>query len=673
MAGIEIVDLDGDGSNEIVAGASAPGSGSANDHWSVFSRATDGTYAQIYASELYQSTVTCLRIVDYDGNGRPDVAIASGNTIFVYDGVTKAAICKIVTTAVSIQGLCFDDVDSDGHKEFIFCDSAALYVYDATTGFQERRLAGFGGVYVAVGNVDGDSHREIVIGNNLSTGYVLDGMSGASKWTKPTGFGNRIKLWDIDQDGIDEIITETDIDIFAYNGDSQSQIWNLHAPTNYFHGLALKDLNNDGILDLSFVNQDILASLRASDGAFEWSVFLPYQNVPDIAAGNLDPDPAQELVFCTGLGSSGQDYLYVYDGITHLQEWRSTSLEGPVTAFDSADVDGDGSPDFVPAFAYTDMALKDGRWFVYDVKSHALKYSSGNQTGNSKNGLTRIRCANVDADPQSEVFVVASINPAGLVICYDGVTHAEQFRTTPISSQRVCGLLVKDVDGDGLLDIIVSSGRVSSGAAGSFLYIHNGQTGALKWQSPTTLGTYSSNLDFVRVANVDSDPNMEIIVGENGGAIWVFDGVTHVMQMAALDLDTKSLETADLNGDGVQEIIVGDVNGNVTVRDPATGNVVQTLGNFGAQVDGLRIADVVGDPSPDLIFAKNGYLQIVYKDFAGLIRTWSSALLAPNSGSQDSIEVGDFNHNGVPEIEIAERGYGIVAYEVRRSKPIHPD
>jgi FtsP/CotA-like multicopper oxidase with cupredoxin domain len=97
-----------------------------------------------------------------------------------------------------------------------------------------------------------------------------------------------------------------------------------------------------------------------------------------------------------------------------------------------------GSPDFVPAFAYTDMALKDGRWFVYDVKSHALKYSSGNQTGNSKNGLTRIRCANVDADPQSEVFVVASINPAGLVICYDGVTHAEQFRTTPISSQRVC-------------------------------------------------------------------------------------------------------------------------------------------------------------------------------------------------------------------------------------------
>jgi hypothetical protein len=204
VAGLEVADIDRDGSSEIVASAS-PGGFGQNRFWYVL-RKTPLGYEQSWVSTLEPYTVTDLIVAQVDGDPALEVLVATGSRIRIYDGATKALEREIQTTASEVRGLTLADLDGDGSSEIAFCDANALFIYDLASGLEESRLAGYGGRDLAVGNVDADAGLEIVIGNDASTGYVLDGASRAVEWANPWGFGTRVRLGDLDGDGRLEVV-----------------------------------------------------------------------------------------------------------------------------------------------------------------------------------------------------------------------------------------------------------------------------------------------------------------------------------------------------------------------------------------------------------------------------------------------------------------------------------
>jgi outer membrane protein assembly factor BamB len=108
----------------------------------------------------------------------------------------------------------------------------------------------------------------------------------------------------------------------------------------------------------------------------------------------------------------------------------------------------------------------------------------------------------------------------------DGLTHAEQWRASVPSGLDFYSMLLADVDLDGQLEVAAATDDVHSGAPGAFVY--DAATGALEWQSPP-LGTFYPSLSLLRVANVDGDPQPEIVAAGFGaprapsllgGAVW---------------------------------------------------------------------------------------------------------------------------------------------------------
>lgn len=670
--GLQIADIDDDGNNEIISSAGPPNSFSQNTFWYVLGRQPDGTYLHKWVSPIYGAAVSCLRVRDYNGDGKPDVIVASGSTIFVYRGTSKALLASIGTSAATIRGLNLVDVDSDLQKEFVFVDGASLYIYNASTGALEQKLGGYGGYDVAVANVDADPKLEIVVGNDTAPGYVLDGVTRAVEWAYSGGFGAYVRLADLDGDGKAELVGANRwYYITAWDLDIRSPKWQANTSQD-IDALQIVDVDKDGSLEVCYGDGQwgSFRVLDGSTGAVKWSIQNTEHGMTDIAVGNLDGDSANEVVFGAGYSSTGPDYLFVFDAVTRAKEWQSLDLVGPFTGLAAGDIDGDGKPE-VAHLSYSSDSDYDGSIYtVHSALSKAIEYISAPVT--SSRGGRRIAVANVDADPQMEIFVAAPDSYDGSIICIDGLTHTQQFKTSPLYGQTFRSLVVTDVDNDGQQEIVAATAREHTGATGTYVYVFNASTGVQEWRSPISLGSYWAELWYLRVANVDADPNPEIIVGEADGSIWIFDGVTHAMQLASGDLDLSSLDIADLNNDGIGEVIVGSSSGVVTVRDPNTGNQTQVLGSFGGRIDGLRVRNVAGNSSPDLIFCLGGFLNISYKDQVGGEKLWTSSYIGPDAGRYDSIMVGDFERDGRIEIMLSSGIYGVAMYEVTYLGAITP-
>lgn len=248
-----------------------------------------------------------------------------------------------------------------------------------------------------------------------------------------------------------------------------------------------------------------------------------------------------------------------------------------------------------------------------------------------------------------------SVGYTGFVNCYDGRTFQRQYQTSGDGSAAVGGIQVADVNMDGALELVIT--------AGSYLYLHNARTGARIWQS-VRLGLRGGLLAFLRVGNIDADPALEIVVGEEGGQIVIYDGQTRLQQLATASREITALELADLNGDGVQEVLVGATNGALYVLNPATGGVLQGLGNYGGRIDGLQVADLLGTPDPDMVFCVNGTLHIRYIDAnTRQPAVWRSTTLGQNAGQSDSLRIADLDNDGRPEI-ILNVGIGLRVFNL---------
>jgi len=170
----------------------------------------DGVVKDVYAQDLNR-------------DGSPEIiAYSSKARIYVWDTKTFRVLWESVQENFkSIQAMTIADVDSDKQLEMVICADNRLVYIDGVNFFREKEGRDvLDPAVLLVADVDGDLTNEIV----SNDGYVFDTSTLNIEWATEA-FGYPITLFDIDNDGVFELIGETLGSIVIWDIQDRRQIW----------------------------------------------------------------------------------------------------------------------------------------------------------------------------------------------------------------------------------------------------------------------------------------------------------------------------------------------------------------------------------------------------------------------------------------------------------------
>lgn len=371
VSGIELGDMDLNGKKEVLWGAG--GSSSGADH--LYVAAPDTGVIAWQSPDIYG--MNPVAVVDLDGDGLDELIMVtresdsgySEGVVHIFDARThalkfsqKLGTMDWMKSKVSVR---IGDVDGDGKTEYVVT-TAYLYdgliqVYDGTTHVLKRKSQAYRSTSfsaLAIGDVDGDGAVEIVAEQDASTGHyvvVLDGATLQEKWRSTdiggNGEGYDIKLADIDGDGHQEIVaTVNGSRLVVYDGVTHVLKQIIDHPAR---ALEMADVDGDAILDVLVGRTD--GRIDVFDGKTlavkQFVVSYSSSAINVVRLSDLDGDGAAEWLI-----GSGSD-LTVLDGVNRKLKWRSTGLANNVgyrNHLAVKDVDGDARKD---VFFGSDLVL----------------------------------------------------------------------------------------------------------------------------------------------------------------------------------------------------------------------------------------------------------------------------------------------------------------------------
>ena len=190
------------------------------------------------------------------------------------------------------------DIDGDGHPEIIVLTSAATHVYDAATLTRKWTASGYGGLKMAMGDIDGDGHPDIVVSNG-SSGYVLDAAARKVKWSYPGGFGRSMAVDDVDGDGRAEIVFSDGFSskVTILNGDDfTTSTFTASGPVD---SITIGDANNDGVKEIITSSSKSIEG-RSVRGTKLWSISSPESRAQSVFVADVDGDGKREVVWSDG-------------------------------------------------------------------------------------------------------------------------------------------------------------------------------------------------------------------------------------------------------------------------------------------------------------------------------------------------------------------------------------
>ena len=232
-------------------------------------------------------------------------------------------------------------------------------------------------------------------------------------------------------------------------------------------------------------------------------------------------------------------------------------------------------------------------------------------------------------------------------------------------------VLVQDVNADGLQDVVlvfVEWSGTNGPQPKLGVFLQNAMHGLDEPEiHPVTTGPANESYDYsLDQADVDRDGEEEIVIGYAGGFSVIKPSADFAIidQTRFADSDAKIARVADFNGDRAPDIALLAINQEEPVVRLYRGN---GRGSFDAPAvsqyprtccfKDMRVADLNGDGSPDLVFSRrgSGYLGFsdgiyaYYNNGRGTIPTDSPALSLPFS-AWGGIAIGDIDNDGTPDL-----------------------
>lgn len=307
----------------------------------------------------------------------------------------------------------------------------------------------------------------------------------------------------------------------------------------------------------------------------------------------------------------------------------------------------------------TEALLSDNKRLIYTLEldngdyRQDWVYPYAEKAGN----IDQILPIDLDNDGRHEIVVQRGNHLAVINENRSGIDR-EVIITTNDNSVYAKGMQLADLDSDGVAELIVVLGNNSWSTSGTQkAIVLNPATLTELWRTPDL-----SNTNGFAIGNADADPALELVFG--GG--YVFDGVSHANQWLYGSQFGTRIITADIDGDGIDEIIATaparDAQAFSAVSKTLLWSIASTSGAslFAAQLD--------ADPSQELLAEGSYYMnevRIYDADQTSAVLTDTLTLPGYNSGN---LVAHDLDQDGVDEIfRFAADGssaYRLVVYNV---------
>jgi hypothetical protein len=369
------------------------------------------------------------------------------------------------------------------------------------------------------------------------------------------------------------------------------------------------------------------AVLQSYQQVFTSPVYPETDPVVRTAVGDLAAAAGPELVFATKLGT-----VEVWNQATRTKLHSFTAGIGELRGLCLGDANGDAAPDVIVSSASSVRAFSASGtplWLVSTVGSDDLAIGQ------------------MDADAALEVATTS-----GRVI--DCGTRLVQWHW-----QNGFGIDVEcaDIDGDGRDEVI-------AGESWNWVWSFDVDTQLPKWS--LALG----DIDCIALANVDADPNVEILVGEGQwGDVRVFDSVTQQQEFSINNTEhgVTGIATGDTDGDGQTEIVFG---AGWTSTGPdfwyvagvASQAIEWTSPSIASGFLGPQRGDVDGDGVPELVclvpsLSYGGPHIMLFDEVTLALKYMSPSLPYSSTGSLSDLKLADVDGNGDMEVFVV---YGSV-------------
>lgn len=541
-----------------------------------------------------------------------------------------------------------------------------------------------GGAGIALPDLDGDGQTEVVLTGGGSDGFsysrqflatlehqvsryaTTDIRSIGSTWS----FAGNVQLVSGTPGNPDSVVVALrelntgEAVLVTYSGKPLRETARVVIPTE-FSLRQIADIDGDGQLEAlgclcgRFASEAPAVLLDYMTGAVEWTDANPAYHM---AAGQLDEDPALEIVLGTSYSSAPGRIL---DGASRAPQWsypdgfRGTPVFGnfrgspdarefmivepwgvsrifvsqpifsPVAEITTGEVGAHAVHD-VNGDGYQDLVVGQGQW------GSMVAWSTVNgQTlfswPNNDHGVSAVAVGNLDGQAGLELVFGTGLSHSGrdVVKVMDVGTGVLRHESADEGGPHST-LVQTDIEGDGPGELVFVTQSSNSNYSGGNLVVLDAETGIERRRRPSAFssGFWGGPGHLLLAIDIDGDGVREII-GAAGGIVSAVDGISlnDRWRVSNLPEVVHAMATMQLNGDAVDDIVLA-LSNRLVILDGRNGAELYRSVSFTSQNQArLAIGNADADPQLEVALSLGPTVYIIDPTL-GLVESFLSSSAA---------------------------------------------